>query len=144
MSADGEDWVGVHPDYGLAVRPLLVARTDGMLTKSSQRPDDPPAEPSIEEVVLTVTGMKPAAPNPFNPQTTLSFSLRDAGLVELAVYNLRGALVKQLVSQNMAAGDHNVVWDGRDSNGSATASGVYFARFKAGRVMMTQRLVLIQ
>ncbi len=96
------------------------------------------------ECARIATVLNPAAPNPFNPQTTLSFSLRAAGSVNLAIYDLRGALVKQLLMQHMDAGDHNMVWDGLDNGGSRTASGVYFVRFVAGSVTMTQRLVLVQ
>jgi flagellar hook assembly protein FlgD len=88
--------------------------------------------------------LKPAMPNPFNPQTTLNFSLKADATVELAVFNLRGELVRQLLSERRSAGEHSVVWNGRDRSGSALASGVYLARFVAGDVVMTQRLVLVQ
>jgi flagellar hook assembly protein FlgD len=83
-------------------------------------------------------------PNPFNPQTTLNFSLKDDAMVDLAVFSLRGERVRQLVSESRSAGEHSIVWNGRDQSGAALPSSVYLARFSAGGVVMTQRLVLVQ
>jgi len=70
--------------------------------------------------------------------------MREPGSVDLAVYNLKGELVKRLISESMEAGEHEVHWNGRDGRGASQASGVYFARFVSGKVAMTQRLVLLQ
>jgi hypothetical protein len=94
--------------------------------------------------VFLPTTLYPASPNPFNPRTTLKFSLREAGQVDLAVFNVRGELVRRLISERREAGEYAEVWDGRDRSGAALASGVYFARFASGEVAMTQRLVLLQ
>ena len=67
-------------------------------------------------------------PNPFNPRTTLRFDLARAGRVELAVYDLQGRRVRVLVSAALAAGRHEIVWDGLDGQGRTLSSGVYFAR----------------
>jgi len=143
MSADGESWVQIHKDFGFAVCPITMESTAGMVTKSMGRASDEPGmKPSSDLVVSTM--LRPAAPNPFNPQTRMDFSLREAGHVELAVFNLKGALVNRLVDERMSAGEHSAVWNGKDNNGASLASGVYFARFVAGGVVMTQRLVLIQ
>ena len=88
--------------------------------------------------------LSPAIPNPFNPQTTLRFSLVQEGQVDLAVYTLRGELVKVLVSQPMSAGTHDVMWDGRNANGMTMASGVYVARLVSGSVTTVQRLTLVR
>jgi hypothetical protein len=148
MSSDGEDWSPVHPDYGFAVRPILVEGGGAMMFKSSRSAgglNEPPADGQTSSSALpTVTALRPAMPNPFNPQTTLSFSLKEDAMVDLAVFSLRGERVRQLVSERKSTGDYSVVWNGRDQSGSALASGVYLARFVAGPVVMTQRLVLVQ
>jgi len=144
MSANGEDWVQVHPDFGFAISPVFVDRAEGMFTKSSLLSCDGPADDQAQLGEVVATLMKPAAPNPFNPQTTIHFSLREDCRVDLCVYNIKGELVKQLLAQNMSSGEHSVVWNGRGKNGSTLASGVYLARFVAGEVVMTQRLVLVQ
>ena len=139
ISADGVDWVKIHPDFGFAVRPEFVPRDPSMLQKSMAKPDE-----EMSSQVVRVTALYPATPNPFNPQTTLKFSLREPGRVDLAVYNIRGELVNRLISDQVEAGDHEIIWNGKDRRGASLASGVYFARCVSGRVTMTQRLVLLQ
>lgn len=75
-----------------------------------------------------VTGGLRAYPNPFNPATTLSISLPAAGWTRLTIYDATGRQVRALVDGRRAAGLHEVVWDGRDGNGVALPSGVYFSR----------------
>jgi hypothetical protein len=80
MSADGEDWSPVHPDYGFAVRPILVEGGSAMMIKSGRAAggmkDPATGEQSPSPALPTVTVLRPAMPNPFNPQTTLRFSLK--------------------------------------------------------------------
>jgi len=151
LSADGEDWMQVHPSFGLAVVPTLVAVQPGMAAKSNAvaRPrkseaGDIETEESETEVAPLVTGLVSASPNPFNPRTTLSFALEQDEDVVLAIYSVRGELVRQLVAERMSQGAHSVVWDGTDRRGLGVASGVYLARFTAGSLKMTQRLVLMR
>lgn len=148
MSSDGVEWEPLHPNYGFAVEPVLVAGGAGMTMKSrgAAGPTEGKAaeEPSQAVVANLVTSLGPATPNPFNPQTTFKYSIREAGNVDLAVFNIRGELIKRLVSEQKERGEYTAVWDGRDGAGSAVASGVYFARYVAGGVAMTQRLVLLQ
>jgi len=139
ISADGVDWVKIHPAYGFAIRPVFVPRDPSMLQKSMAKPDE-----GLSTQALRVTALYPAAPNPFNPQTTLKYSLREAGMVDLAIYNIKGELVKRLVSGQVGAGEHEAIWNGRDRRGASLASGVYFARFVSAKMTMTQRLVLLQ
>lgn len=64
-------------------------------------------------------------PNPFNPETRISFTLKEAGEVALVVYNVRGEIVRTLVSGRLNAGAHMKVWDGKDNNGMTVPSGMY-------------------
>ena len=79
------------------------------------------------------------SPNPFNPTTTLRFALMETGRVNLAVYNSLGQKVRILVDAPRNAGEHAVMWDGRDDAGRAVSSGVYFARMQAGNYSKTQK-----
>ncbi len=81
-------------------------------------------------------------PNPFNPRTTLSYEVPRTGRIELAVYDIKGRLVKRLVSGTVQAGRHTVSWSGQDSHGRAVAAGVYFARMSDGRTATTSKMVL--
>ena len=83
-------------------------------------------------------------PNPFNPSTTISFELPQTGQVELAVYALDGRRITTLLSGEMAAGPHQVIWNGRDDRGQQVASGTYFYRLQAGVQELTRRMVLIK
>jgi hypothetical protein len=85
-----------------------------------------------------------ATPNPFNPSTTLHYSLPVSGRVRLAIYDLRGRLIRTLVDEDLPGGDHQTTWDGKDERGSAVASGTYCARIDAGAMHETKRLTLIK
>lgn len=86
----------------------------------------------------------PAAPNPFNPRTTLRWSQPGTGAVDLAVYDLRGRRVRQLVQEVRPAGEHRVEWAGVDDRGQGLPSGVYFVRLATGKSVASQRTVLLK
>ncbi len=69
-----------------------------------------------------------AYPNPFNPETTVRYTVATKGPITIAVYDLRGAHVATLVDLEVEAGAYTVAWDGRDLRGNQAGSGVYFAR----------------
>jgi len=83
-------------------------------------------------------------PNPFNPETNIRFSLKDPSGVELKIFNLKGQLVKTLISEFYPAGSHQVKWDGTNELGLKVSSGVYIYRVKAGSFVETKRMVLIR
>lgn len=85
-----------------------------------------------------------AVPNPFNPSTQIAFDLPEPAPVYLAVYDLRGALVRLLVAAPLAAGRQVAVWDGRDDAGRGVASGVYFVRLDAGARRAQQKALLLK
>lgn len=148
LSSDGMEWEPLHPNYGFAAQPVLVPGVPGMTLKSKGKAGGTAgqqvADPMQPASVNYPTTLHPASPNPFNPQTTLKYSVREASQVDLAVFNVRGELVKRLVSERKGPGEYTAIWDGGDRSGAAMASGVYFARFVAGDVAMSQRLVLLQ
>lgn len=87
----------------------------------------------------------PAAPNPFNPSTSIRFDLSEAGRVDLRIYDVAGRLLATLQrSDRMEAGAHRVVWDGRDGEGAPVASGVYLYRLDAGPFAETRRMTLLK
>ncbi len=83
-------------------------------------------------------------PNPFNPETTIEYSVRQAGSVHLAIYNLKGQLVRSLVKEEIPAGTHRITWDGRDSRGNQAASGVYIYRLTSDSQNLSRRMLLIR
>ena len=83
-------------------------------------------------------------PNPFNPETTISFSLSKPQHVEITIYNIRGQRVKNLINGDLPAGIHDIVWDGKDSQNRSVASGIYFYRFHTPETTKTNRMVLMK
>jgi hypothetical protein len=90
------------------------------------------------------TALMPNHPNPFNPKTTLRFSMGASGPVELSVYNVMGQKVATLVNEFRTAGLHEVTWDGTNDRGSEVSGGVYFFRMSAGDFMDTKKMVLVK
>ena len=84
-------------------------------------------------------------PNPFNPTTTISFSIpKDNTHSELTVYNLKGQKVKQLVSYHLQAGQHSVIWNGTDDNNKPVSSGIYLYKLKSGNFEKTRKMILLK
>jgi hypothetical protein len=83
-------------------------------------------------------------PNPFNPATTIEFALPTAERVELLVFAVDGRQIATLVAEQLPAGHHAVTWNGRNQQGEAVASGIYFYRLQAGRFSQTQKMTLLK
>ena len=83
-------------------------------------------------------------PNPFNPATTINFSIRDAGNFNLAVYNVMGQKVRTLIDGAIPGGQHSVVWDGKDASGADVATGVYFYRLVGDNFNSSKKMVLLK
>jgi Tol biopolymer transport system component len=83
-------------------------------------------------------------PNPFNPTTTIEYSLPVAGFTELAVYNMAGQIVRVLETGEMSAGVHSAVWDGRDMNGELVSSGVFISRLKTMDNVVSNRMLFVK
>jgi len=83
-------------------------------------------------------------PNPFNPSTTIHYTLPKSGQVGLRIYDLRGRLVKVLVDEYLADGRHEVLWDGTDNCGQHVASGAYIYRLNAGGQRDSGRMMLVK
>ena len=90
------------------------------------------------------TNLKNAFPNPFNPETTISFSLADNNDVQLEIYNSKGRKVKTLIDQNMEPGFHKAIWQGKDNNNNNVSSGIYFYRLKTNDNVYTKKMILLK
>ena len=94
----------------------------------------PVVSASIEEGVL----------GQFNPITTIRFGLPSSAFVHLNIYTIDGKYVTTLVNGQIKAGNHEIIWNGRDERGQLVASGTYFYRIEAGPFTETRRMVLIK
>ena len=98
----------------------------------------PDSENRLEEAKLN-----PNVPNPFNPDTKISFALDKRSDVRIALYDLAGRQVRTLVSGNLDAGTHDVMWDGRDDRDRLVSSGVYFYELQIGGRRLESRKALL-
>jgi hypothetical protein len=85
-----------------------------------------------------------AYPNPFNPSTTIRYTVPSHGRVTVAIYDARGARVATLVDEERDAGAFTERWDGRDHTGRVASSGVYFARVGHAAATRVYKLVLLK
>ena len=84
-------------------------------------------------------------PNPFNPQTTISYDLPQSCQPSLKIYNMRGQLVRTLLGNEQSAGMHKVLWDGRDENGILVSSGVYMYKLIVeDKFIEPEKMLMIQ
>jgi len=90
------------------------------------------------------TSLKANYPNPFNPETVISFSVSREDRVSLDIYNLRGQKVRSLVNSVYGVGEHYVVWNGRDDIGRPVSSGVYFYRMLSGEYVAVKKMLLLK
>jgi hypothetical protein len=95
----------------------------------------------IPDVPL-VTELSSVYPNPFNPETTICYQLDFTSDVVINVYNIRGQLVRVLNVGSRTPGKYQIVWDGKTSNGSFCASGIYTFELKCGGQRFFTKAVL--
>jgi len=95
--------------------------------------------------ISVVTELNGNYPNPFNPETTIKFTTENIEKnTELVIYNLKGQKVKILINEKLEAGNHQVVWNGKDENGKPVSSGIYFYKMKAGEYTSMKKMILMK
>jgi len=83
-------------------------------------------------------------PNPFNPTTTLRFTLPVLSRAILSVYDINGRLVRKLMNENLTPDTYSLDWDGKNDRGDELPSGVYLSHLQAGKLSQTQRMILMK
>ncbi|MCE5252557.1 T9SS type A sorting domain-containing protein [bacterium] len=83
-------------------------------------------------------------PNPFNPSTTIEFTLPEAGFADLVIYSITGQKVRELVSDYMTEGRHSSVWDSRDDFGQPVSAGVYVSRLRMNGTAASIKITLMK
>ncbi len=111
--------------------------------------ENPLGEPQVEisNNQLPITDLQMTNyPNPFNPSTTISFSLTTEITedTELKIYNLKGQIVKILPVSPSQSHQVSVIWDGIDENNQPVSSGIYFARLKSGKIEASCKMILLK
>ncbi len=95
-------------------------------------------------VIPEVTALRGNYPNPFNPETNISFDVKSNSDVAIDIYNIKGQKVTRLIEKNFNAGRHTVVWKGQDDAGKNVASGVYFYKMTSGDYTQTKKMMLMK
>ena len=121
-------------DYAYSVF-KIEPRDDGDILPVGAAGDDTPP---------LVTGLAGNYPNPFNPETTIVFSLAEPSHSTLCVYNIRGRRVRTLVQGSLFAGEHSVVWNGCDDNGNPVSTGLYLLRLVTAEGSHTHKALLLK
>ena len=93
---------------------------------------------------VQVARLLPPAPNPFNPRTTVRFSLARPSRVRLSVYSVSGARVRVLADRSFGPGEHQVPWDGRDDRGREVGSAAYLVRLEVEGRSEARKVVLLR
>ncbi len=83
-------------------------------------------------------------PNPFNPDTKITYTLPAEAYVTMSIYNTQGQFVKTLINQYQSEGTHSITWDGRNAKGELVPSGMYFYRIIAGKDVLSRRMILMK
>jgi len=126
----------------------------GSINISSNDPETPTAHIDVnltvgnvdaDDTELQLSQLYKNYPNPFNPETTISFSVNNSSAkTDIAIYNMKGQKIKQLVNDKMSAGIHSVVWTGTDNNNKKAASGVYFYKMTNGNFSASKKMILMK
>lgn len=104
----------------------------------------PVSSVSFENTLPIKTELSKNYPNPFNPSTTIPYELKEEGLVSIIVYDLNGAEVKTLISENISAGSYQAVWNGLNNTGQNVASGRYIVKMSAPGFSDTITMTLLK
>jgi FlgD Ig-like domain len=136
VTGDGETWISVSSRCRVLLDPILADRTDEAVV--FRGPDKAKRAIPIQEFGLY------AAPNPFNPQTTVALYLKAASTGDLRIYDIRGRLVTVLYTGPLVQGANSFTWDGRDSAGRGVASGAYWVQTRTSDESLTVKVLLLR
>jgi Spy/CpxP family protein refolding chaperone len=137
MRADGATREEIHAAIIALLEEFGIEIPDGY---GDYRGFEEPQNPQKEQIVLKIKNR----PNPFNPDTHISYSLTNSANVKLTVYNIQGQLVRSLVNEYQPAGDYAIYWDGCNQNGERAVSGMYIYQITAGNESISQQMIMMK
>ncbi|MBC8416311.1 MAG: T9SS type A sorting domain-containing protein, partial [Candidatus Cloacimonetes bacterium] len=126
------------PDFDLAGNPRIY---DSSIDMGCYEWQGTPI--SNEELPITNYELK-SYPNPFNPETKISFTAEHAENAKIEIFNIKGQKIKTLIDKSISAGNHTVVWNGTDANDNKVSSGVYLYKVEAGDYKKVKKMVLLK
>lgn len=128
----GPDWNG-NNFHGIYVSRLLIDENGNPVSVK-------------EEPVIFPFGFElhQNFPNPFNPETTITFQITQPGEVIVGIYDVLGRQVRKLLAQRLTSGLHSVPWNGQDDQGQLLPSGIYFCRLRAENHVQWRKMLLVR
>lgn len=144
VSTEVGEWGPLSPDYQMAVSAIMNTSKSSEVRVLGPRGDPAGEDGTPEGIPVPVIAGLSVAPNPFNPQTEILFTLPSKSEVILRIFDVRGREIRTLISDQLDAGEHTAVWNGCDNRGQPQPSGVYLALMEAGSIRLTRRLTLVQ
>ena len=134
------DYSVLNLEEGIYENRSLIAGSQSYSVIKFGNLGDPQNEPPfIKETILHGNH-----PNPFNPETNISFSIPSEQIVKLTIYNLKGQKVRELINGQFVSGEHSVIWNGKDDNGKQVGSGLYFYKLKTDGKEISKKMLLIK
>jgi hypothetical protein len=97
-----------------------------------------------DDTITPATLITGICPKPFNPSTEIRFELAKNAFTELNVYNVRGQKVRTLLKEDIAAGEHKIIWDGRNNQNLNVGSGIYYLQLKSADTCLTRKMILMK
>lgn len=133
VAARGRSWVS-----------WVDARAEGMNVYLAGFVHFPTSADDEESVQPESFALRQNYPNPFNPTTTITFSLARGAYTTVTIYDITGRKVLTLLDSYLSVGEHEVFWNGQDSNNNTVASGVYLYQLKAGDLRASRKMTLLK
>jgi hypothetical protein len=95
-------------------------------------------------IIPQITKLQQNIPNPFNPETVIHYSMKDAGRVKIEIFNIKGEKIRTLVNEYKNVGYHSTIWNGKDNSGKTVASGMYFYNMRTEKYHKIRKMLLIK
>ncbi len=136
--SERSEFCGRYPEYKPASKEAYLQERSKMINLMANSGSDTNDAPSSSIIGSNY-------PNPFNPTTTICFSVPEASKVEMDIYNIKGQKVKRLVNDDYPRGNHKVQWHGINDTGKHVSSGVYFYRLKVnGKSIGVKKMLMLK
>jgi len=132
--------------YQIRVSGVSVHDIEGPLSYSSESLFIPAPQPEQSILIPPSAGLLPNYPNPFNPETTISYGVpeaEDGSKTMLEIYSVKGERLRSFATSTVP-GWHNVTWNGRNEQGMMQPSGKYFVRYACGTDVKTWPMTMVK
>lgn len=145
ISNNGGRSFAVYQNFGTSIKDITFIDSIGFATGGNGSLYVYHPAVSNDDSIVTNSELEfNCYPNPFNPETTISFNNPQSGKLSLTIYNIKGQLVKTLLEDEVSAGHHSIIWKGKDSSEQRVASGIYFCRMETNNKTVTKKMILMK